>query len=123
MRNKLISLKKALFGGMAFVMAATLVSPASAALAAEVETQTAAEEAAADTGKSTADAADTAAGAQTAAEAAELREMNLKVTNRTTGRPGEPPKRESASTTKPLSRQLRKSNGRSRFSGSAATVR
>ena len=88
MRNKLISLKKALFGGMAFVMAATLVSPASAALAAEVETQTAAEEAAADTGKSTADAADTAAGAQTAAEAAELREMNLKVTNRTTGRPG-----------------------------------
>ena len=39
MRNKLISLKKALFGGMAFV-------------------------------------------------AAELREMNLKVTNRTTGRPG-----------------------------------
>lgn len=88
MRNKLISLKKALFGSMAFVMAATLVSPASAALAAEVETQTAAEEAAADTGKSTADAADTAAGAQTAAEAAELREMNLKVTNRTTGRPG-----------------------------------
>ena len=88
MRNKLISLKKALFGGMAFVMAATLVSPASAALAAEVETQTAAEEAAADTGKSTADAADTAAGAQTAAEAAELREMNLKVTNRTTGRSG-----------------------------------
>ena len=88
MRSKLISLKKALFGSMAFVMAATLVSPASAALAAEVETQTAAEEAAADTGKSTADAADTAAGAQTAAEAAELREMNLKVTNRTTGRPG-----------------------------------
>ena len=88
MRNKLISLKKALFGGMAFVMAATLVSPASAALAAKVETQTAAEEAAADTGKSTADAADTAAGAQTAAEAAELREMNLKVTNRTTGRSG-----------------------------------
>lgn len=73
---------------MAFVMAATLVSPASAALAAEVETQTAAEEAAADTGKSTADAADTAAGAQTADKAAELREINLKVTNRTTGRPG-----------------------------------
>ena len=88
MRSKLISLKKALFRSMAFVMAATLVSPASAALAAEVETQTAAEEAAADTGKSTADAADAAAGAQTAAEAAELREMNLKVTNRTTGRPG-----------------------------------
>ena len=42
MRSKLISLKKALFGSMAFVMAATLVSPASAALAAEVETQTAA---------------------------------------------------------------------------------
>ena len=88
MRSKLISLKKALFRSMAFVMAATLVSPASAALAAEVETQTAAEEAAADTGKSTADAADAAVGAQTAAEAAELREMNLKVTNRTTGRPG-----------------------------------
>ena len=91
MRNKLISLKKALFGSMAFVMAATLVSPASAALAAEVETQTAAEEAAADTGKSAADSADTAdtaAGAQTADKAAELREMNLKVTNRTTGRPG-----------------------------------
>ena len=91
MRSKLISLKKALFGSMAFVMAATLVSPASAALAAEVETQTEAEEAAADTGKSTADTADTAdttAGSQTAAEAAELREMNLKVTNRTTGRPG-----------------------------------
>ena len=88
MKSKLIRLKKALFGGMAFVMAATLVSPASAALAAEVETQTEAEEAAADTGKSTADTADTTAGSQTAAEAAELREMNLKVTNRTTGRPG-----------------------------------
>lgn len=91
MRSKLISLKKALFGSMAFVMAATLVSPASAALAAEVETQTSAEEAAADTGKSTADAADaadTAAGAQTADKAAELREINLKVANRTTGRPG-----------------------------------
>ncbi|MCR5811092.1 MAG: hypothetical protein K6G34_06825 [Lachnospiraceae bacterium] len=92
MRSKLISLKKALFGSMAFVMAATLVSPASAALAAEVETQTEAEEAAADTGKSTADTADTAdtaAGAQKADESdTAVREMNLKVTNRTTGRSG-----------------------------------
>ena len=71
MKSKLIRLKKALFGGMAFVMAATLVSPASAALAAEVETQTEAKE----TGAS-------------AAEAAELRETNLRVANHTAGRSG-----------------------------------
>ena len=59
MRSKLISLKKALFGGMAFVMAATLVAPASPVLAAEIETQTEASESGAqaqtDIGKSTAD--------------------------------------------------------------------
>ena len=97
MRNKLISLKKALFGGMAFVMAATLVAPASTVLAAEVETQTEASESGAqtqtDAGKSAADtAADTAASSQAAgAQAAEsdtaVREATLKVTNRTTGRP------------------------------------
>ena len=70
MRNKLISLKKALFGGMAFVMAATLVAPASPVLAAEIETQTEASESGAqaqtDIGKSTADtaASSQAAGAQ-----------------------------------------------------------
>ena len=62
MRSKLISLKKALFGSMAFVMAATLAAPASTVLAAEIETQAA--------------ESDTA-----------VREATLKVTNRTTGRP------------------------------------
>ena len=89
MRSKLISLKKALFGSMAFVMAATLAAPASTVLAAEVETQAEAEEAAADTGKSAADTADAAAGAQKTDESdTAVREMNLKVTNRTAGRSG-----------------------------------
>ncbi len=93
MRNKLISLKKALFGGMAFVMAATLVAPASPVLAAEIETQTEASESGAqaqtDIGKSTADtaASSQAAGAQAAESDTAVREATLKVTNRTTGRP------------------------------------
>ncbi|MBQ8329458.1 MAG: hypothetical protein IJX83_07525 [Lachnospiraceae bacterium] len=93
MRNKLISLKKALFGGMAFVMAATLVAPASPVLAAEIGTQTEASESGAqaqtDIGKSTADtaASSQAAGAQAAESDTAVREATLKVTNRTTGRP------------------------------------
>ena len=92
MRSKLISLKKALFGGMAFVMAATLVAPASPVLAAEIETQTEASESGAqaqtDIGKSTADtaASSQAAGAQAAESDTAVREATLKVTNRTTGR-------------------------------------
>ena len=116
MRNKLISLKKALFGGMAFVMAATLVAPASPVLAAEIETQTEASESGAqaqtDIGKST---ADTAASSQAAGAQARSKSPSSATSK--------PPKRESASTTKPLSRQLRRSSGKSRFSGSAATVR
>ena len=92
MKSKLIRLKKALFGGMAFVMAATLVAPASPVLAAEIETQTEASESGAqaqtDIGKSTADtaASSQAAGAQAAESDTAVREATLKVTNRTTGR-------------------------------------
>ena len=83
MKQNLINIKKALFGGMAFIMAATLAVPAPAALAAENEAQTEAEETSAE---SAAQAAADENKTQTADSDKAVRETNLSLTNHTTGR-------------------------------------
>ena len=106
MKRKLISIKRALFGGMAFVMAVTLVAPAQTAFATETDAQTEVDtqaeigaqtepdtqaeiDAQTETGAQTeTDAKAAAEGNRTQTSDSEktLREARLKLRNRTTGR-------------------------------------